>query len=313
MQAMPYRFANFDPAHRPHGASAILRWAVLDRLRGRRRVAEPGPPAPAVPPDLNRIRSENGGSRLTWIGHASFLGTLAGRSFLLDPVFADRAGPVHRRFGAPGLRPAKLPPIRAVLVSHNHYDHLDAAAISAIPRSVPVVVPAGLGSWLERRGRRAIELGWWQTVDVDGLSVTLVPARHWSRRGIFDTNQSWWGGYVVEAGGRSIYHAGDTARFDGFTDIASRFPGIDVAMLPVGGYEPAWFMEHHHLNPEQAGEAFCELGSRVLVPMHWGAFQLTDEPLSEPAERIRRWWAGHGPSGGRQLRVMAVGETIELE
>ena len=311
---MRHRFHNLDPAHQPHGAAAIVRWGVTDRLLGRRRKAPPGPPAPAVAPDLELIHGDGPHSWLTWIGHASFLGSLAGRRFLIDPVFSDHAGVLYRRTGDPGLRPEELPPVHAMLVTHNHFDHLDAMAIRAVPADVPVVAPLGLGRWLERHGRRAVvELRWWESVDFDGLAVTLVPARHWSRREIFDTNRSWWGGYVVEAGGRRVYHAGDTAWFDGFAEIARRFPELDAAMLPIGGYEPGWFMEHYHLNPEQAGAAFLELGARPLVPMHWGAFQLTDEPLCEPAERMRDWWGVEAPDDGRLLCLLAVGETTVLE
>jgi L-ascorbate metabolism protein UlaG (beta-lactamase superfamily) len=155
-------------------------------------------------------------------------------------------------------------------------------------------------------------LGWWQAANVGSLKIHFVPARHWSRRRIADTNRSWWGGFVVEGAGARVYHAGDTAAFDGFREIRRRFPALDAALLPVGAYSPAWFMEHNHLNPEQAGEAFLESGARMLVPMHWGTFQLTDEPLCEPAERIRGWWRESGSADGRSIWLPAVGETRSL-
>ncbi|HSN57702.1 MAG TPA: MBL fold metallo-hydrolase, partial [Candidatus Sulfomarinibacteraceae bacterium] len=193
-------------------------------------------------------------------------------------------------------------------------DHLDAPSLAAVAAEVPVVVPAGIGGWMKQQGRRqVVELEWWQSVDLGGLDITLVPARHWSKRGVADTNASWWGGYVVAAGGVAVYHAGDTARFDGFAEIGRRCGPLAAAMLPIGGYEPAWFMEQQHLNPEQAGEAFLELGARILVPMHWGAFQLTDEPLCEPRGRIERWWRSQPDLRGRRLEVLAVGETLTLD
>jgi L-ascorbate metabolism protein UlaG (beta-lactamase superfamily) len=262
-------------------------------------------------PDL--VHGESDRPRLTWIGHASFLGSLAGSRFLIDPVFSSHAGVLYPRHTAPGLRLEELPPVEALIVTHNHFDHLDARALGAVPPDVPVVVPLGLGPWMRRRGRlRVAELGWWDAVDVAGLTVTLVPACHWSRRGIFDTNRSLWGGVVVEGGGHSIYHAGDTAWFDGFRDIGDRFPDLSAALLPVGSYEPAWFMERYHLNPEQAGRAFLDLGARCFVPMHWGVFQLADEPLVEPAGRVRSWWRRHGPSDGRRLAMMSRGVTIDV-
>ncbi len=180
---------------------------------------------------------------------------------------------------------------------------------------VPAIVPSRLGVWFERWSpRRVIELEWWQSTEVDGVRITLVPSRHWSRRGILDTNHTLWGGFVIQRAGQAIYHAGDSAYFDGFAEIGSRFPGLLAAMLPIGGYAPPWFMEKQHMNPEQAGRAFLELGARVLVPMHWGTFRLTDEPISEPITRLREWWRRKADGApGRELRVPAVGETIRLE
>ena len=310
---MAHRFANPDPSHRPHTAAAILRWGVADRLRGRRRKRPAGPPAPRVEPDRTLIHERSDRTRVTWIGHASFLATLGGASVLIDPVFASRAGLLYRRYAPPGLALRELPPLAAVLVSHNHYDHFDSTALRRLPTDVPTVVPAGMGRAVRRLGRRTVvELDWWQTVPLGPLEITLVPARHWSRRHVFDTNRALWGGFVVRAGDVAVYHAGDSAAFDGFAEIGRRFPGLAAALLPVGGYDPAWFMEHHHLNPEQAGEAFLALGARIMVPMHWGAFRLTDEPLAEPVERLRAWWERRGPRDGRRLIVPAIGETVVL-
>jgi L-ascorbate metabolism protein UlaG (beta-lactamase superfamily) len=308
---MAHRYANLDPRHRPHGLWDVVRWTILDRLTGRRRVAPPGPPAPRVPPDPAAIRRDDGTPRITWIGHSSFLATLASTSFVVDPVFSRRIAGLLPRHGEAGLAAADLPALSAILVTHNHYDHLDAPSIAALPRDVPVFAPQGLGGWFRRRGMTTVtEMGWWDRAEAGPLSIAFVPARHWSRRRPGDTNRSWWGGYVVSAGGTTLYHAGDSAWFDGFREIASRFPSIDAALLPIGAYAPAWFMEQQHMNPEQAVQAFRILGARMLVPMHWGAFQLTDEPIAEPAVRLRAAWESSNPAG--TLRVMAVGETMRL-
>jgi L-ascorbate metabolism protein UlaG (beta-lactamase superfamily) len=249
-----------------------------------------------------------------WLGHASFLASLNGSRFLIDPVFSAHAGWLYQRHLPPPISIDRIPEVVAVLVTHNHYDHLDARVCSAFRDRAVVVVPSGMEQWMRQRGcTRVIELQWWQHAEIDGLRVTLVPARHWSRRGIFDTNRVHWGGYVVEGGGLSIYHSGDSARFEGFAEIGRRFPRLDAAMLPIGGYEPAWFMENYHLNPEQAGRAFVELGARRLVPMHWGTFQLTDEPLCEPVDRMRSWWHREGPADPRRLCLLDVGGTLELD
>lgn len=253
---------------------------------------------------------------MTWIGHASFLCQLGGESVLVDPVFAERVGWIYRRYGRPGLEPAQLPPLTAALVSHNHYDHLDLASLRSLPVGVPVIVPTGLAGYLRRRLRQpVVELSWWQATRCGALDIYLVPARHWSRRRILDTNRSWWGGFVIAAGETRIYHAGDTAWFEGFRSIGRRCGPLLAALLPIGGYRPGWFMEHHHLNPEQAVRAFQRLGAEWLVPMHWGALQLTDEPLCEPVERLRRSWQAVTSDGGgsRRLAIPAVGETIVLE
>ncbi len=308
------RFANPDPAHAPHSAGAIFRWLVLDPLRGRRKIQPAGPPAPWIEPDLERIHSDAPTTRATWIGHSSFLCTLGGRHLLIDPVFSRRIAVVVPRHGDPGLEPEQLPELSCLLISHNHYDHLDRRSLASLPAEVPAFVPLGMGAWFRRwqRRRPVVELGWWDSRRHDGLEITLVPARHWSRRRIFDVNRQLWGGFVVRDGQRTLYHAGDSAWFEGFAEIGSRFPGIDLALLPIGAYLPPWFMEHHHMNPEQAVRAFDALGARWMVPMHWGAFQLTDEPVSEPAARLVAGRADASPAG-RRLALLAVGETLELD
>ena len=308
---MSRRYANLDPRHVPHGFREVFRWAVLDRLTGRRRVAPAGAPAPRVAPDLEAIHFDGGTPRATWIGHSSVLVTLASKAVLIDPVFSGRIARVIRRHGEAGLQAVDLPEIAAVLVSHNHYDHLDEPSIRRISRNVPVLAPAGLGRWFRRRGfTRVTEMEWWQRHEIGPVAITFVPARHWSRRVPWDTNRSWWGGYVLEGGGATVYHAGDSAWFDGFRLIAERFPSIDLALLPIGAYAPAWFMGQHHMNPEEALDALALLRPRSFVPIHWGAFQLTDEPLQEPIERLKRAWMERKPAA--RLHLLSVGETLDI-
>jgi L-ascorbate metabolism protein UlaG (beta-lactamase superfamily) len=291
-----------------------VRWGITDRILGRRHRRPPGPPAPIVGPDLDLIHEDSRISWLTWLGHASFLGSLAGQRFLIDPVFSNHAGLLYRRHLRPPLALDQLPAVSTVMVTHNHYDHLDETVFRSLSAEVAVIVPEGLGQWMRRRGfSRVTELRWWEKTEVGELLVTLVPARHWSRRGVFDTNRVLWGGFVIRGGGLSLYHAGDTAWFDGFDDIGRRCAPLDAVMLPIGGYEPAWFMEHFHLNPEQAGRAFVSLGGRQMIPMHWGTFQLTDEPLCEPIHRMRSWWQANEPQNSSHLDVLDVGESLVLD
>jgi len=281
---------------------------VLDRLAGRRRRSPDRAPVPAVRPDLEAIRTPpREGLRVTWLGHASFLVQGAGTSLLIDPALGPRISVFISRNAGPGLRTDELPPIDASLVSHNHYDHLDLPTLRAV--GAPVV--AGLGTRRNLRGLPCTELGWWDALPVRGLRVSFVPSQHWSRRGVGDINEALWGGFVVEGGGARVYHAGDTAYFEGFREIGRRFPGLDAALLPIGAYDPEWFMRPQHTTPEDAVQAFVDLGARRLVAMHWGTFKLTDEPLDEPPRRLRAEWERRGlPLGA--LSIPAIGESLEL-
>ena len=172
-----------------------------------------------------------------------------------------------------------------------------------------MVTGSGLGRGL---GLPVAGLNWWDVERIsDRVRVAFVPAQHWSRRGLFDTNRSLWGGFVIEGSQARIYHAGDTAWFAGFAEIGARAGPIDAALLPIGAYDPAWFMEKQHMNPEQAVRAFTDLGAERFVAMHWGTYQLTDEPLDEPPQRLRAEWARRSLDPWR-LHVPAVGESIEL-
>jgi L-ascorbate metabolism protein UlaG (beta-lactamase superfamily) len=199
-----------------------------------------------------------------------------------------------------------------VLVTHNHYDHLDAPSLKRIGARAKFIVPLGNAGILRSAGLTDIvELEWWQSLRVGELEVTLVPARHWSMRFPWNRNDMLWGGYVLKGKEGVAFHAGDTALFDGFGEIAQRLGPIDWALLPIGAYEPRWFMEPQHMNPEDAMEAFDRLGARRFVAMHWGTFRLTDEHPAEPPERLKRLWAAKGLPAER-LWLLDVGETRAL-
>jgi L-ascorbate metabolism protein UlaG (beta-lactamase superfamily) len=305
------RFVNLDGST-PLKLGAVLRWAVVDRLLGRRRRSPPRAPVPDVAPDLDRLRRPPGPgepARLTWLGHASWLVQLDGVSLLIDPALGPTLFGGTPRNVAPGLGIADLPHIDSQLVSHSHYDHLDVPTLTAV--KAPVIAGLRLERLFRRIGLPCTELGWWETANLREVRVTFVPAQHWSRRGPFDGNRTLWGGFVIQGGGATIYHSGDTAWFEGFSEIGRRFPGLDAALLPIGAYDPAWFMERQHMNPEQALRAFEALGARTFLAMHWGTFKLTDEPLDEPPARLEAERVRLGLPAER-VRVLAVGETIEL-
>ena len=324
---MAPRFANLDGSINSKGLGDVLRW----KLGANPAAGEPDGETPWVANDGSALV---GATRpaLTWVGHATFLVQLGGVSILTDPIYAERLVTVKRHV-ASGLSVEALPKIDVVVITHNHRDHMDAASIERIAArarergdELTFVVPKGLGSWFEQRKvGRVVELGWWETHAVGGSSaprsgakITFVPSQHWSQRGAFDRNQSLWGGYVFEEGVFdrgpciSAYHSGDTAYFEGFRLIGERFPKIDAAMLPIGAYEPRWFMKQQHMNPDDALKAFVDLGAARFVAMHWGTYKLTDEPLHAPPELLRELVKERGIDAAR-ISIPAVGETVWLD
>lgn len=300
-----------DRATQPaRGPADLWRWRVADTLGGR-RVKEDDPTyiTPVRAPDLPLLASP--APSLTWIGHATFALRLGGKLIATDPVWCERMA-VVKRLAPVGVPLEQLPPVDIVTVSHNHYDHLDAPTIARLGDGPLYLTPLGNGRWLRKAGAtNVVELDWWQSHTAGDVEITLVPARHWSMRMPWNRNDALWGGFVYRSKEGVAYHSGDTALFDGFTEIGRRMGPIDWAMLPIGAYEPRWFMEPQHMNPEDAAEAFVRLGARTLCAMHWGTFKLTDEPLGEPPRRIRKVFAERGLAEDR-LWVFDIGETHAL-
>jgi N-acyl-phosphatidylethanolamine-hydrolysing phospholipase D len=264
---------------------------------------------PHDPVALARIPS------VSWVGHATHYVRLEELSFLTDPVYSERASPVSfagpKRLVPPGVPLAALPALDLVLLSHDHYDHTDLRTLRLIAaRDIPFAVPTGVGELVRRVGGRVIELGWWESASVGGLRVHCVPAQHFSGRGLMDRNRRLWAGWVVEAAARRFYFAGDTGYFPGFTEIARRCGPIDLAAIPIGAYLPTEMMARIHLNPEEAVQAASDLEARQVVGMHWGTFDLSDEPLDEPPRRFLAAAAQRGLSD--RAFVMKVGETREF-
>jgi L-ascorbate metabolism protein UlaG (beta-lactamase superfamily) len=290
-----------DRATQPQrGPLDILRWKL-----GSAPPRQPKFRPPLVENDGALIRSAS--PSLTWIGHASFLARISKTLVAIDPIWSPRIQGVLGRLAPPGVKLEDAGRIDVVCITHNHMDHMDLPTLKRIGPEALYVVPLGCGRWVKMP--RMVELDWWQSHRVDDLEITLVPSRHWSMRMPWTRNESLWGGYVLR-GEHTVYHSGDTAMFDGFSEIGRRF-AIDYALLPIGSYDPRWFMEPQHISPEEAGAAFLQLRARIFVAMHWGTFQLTDEPLDEPPGRLRAFWQANSLEEAR-LWIPAVGEGRSL-
>ncbi|MER7760430.1 MBL fold metallo-hydrolase [Streptomyces sp. NPDC097619] len=252
------------------------------------------PDLPYAPGPLPPVPT--GGVGVTWAGHASWIIRTDGLTVLTDPVWSRKILGTPARMTPVGVRWEDLPPVDAVLISHNHYDHLDLPTLRRLPRDVPLFVPAGLARWCRRRGfTRVTELDWWESAELGGVRFEFVPAHHWSRRGLLDTCRTLWGGWVLTAlSGRRVYFAGDTGYGHWFRQIGRRHPGIDLALLPIGAYAPRWWLREVHADPEEAVRACLDLGAQRMAPMHWATFALSAEPVLEPLARVRAAWARAG-------------------
>ena len=250
---------------------------------------------------------------ITWIGHSAFLVRMDGVTFLTDPMFSDRAGPLPLvgplRLVPPGVPLAALPNVDFALLSHDHYDHADFWSVKQLARrGVRFIVPVGLGEWVTRAGGQAIELAWWQSVTLDGVRITCVPAQHFSGRSLRDHNRRLWAGWVVAGPTRRFYHTGDTGYSPAFAEVGERFGPFDLAAVPIGAYRPADMMHLVHTTPEEALRIGLDVRARRIVAMHFGTFDLADEPLDEPPQRFRSAAEARG-LGLDRVWILKIGET----
>ncbi|WP_328535842.1 MBL fold metallo-hydrolase [Streptomyces sp. NBC_00344] len=285
----PKSFADRLTAPLP-GVGAIARLAREGSMRPRPHGLRDIPLLPYEPAPLPAVDADT--VSVTWAGHASWVVRIGGLTVLTDPVWSRRILGTPARITPVGVRWDDLPPIDAVVISHNHYDHLDAPTLRRLPRDTPLFVPAGLARWCRRRRfTRVTELDWWESAETGGVRFEFVPAHHWSKRTLTDTCRSLWGGWVLsDRGGQRVYFAGDTGYGHWFTEIGRRHPGIDLALLPIGAYAPRWMLGPVHTDPEEAVAACADLGARRMAPMHWGTFLLSAEPVLEPLHRVRAAW-----------------------
>jgi L-ascorbate metabolism protein UlaG (beta-lactamase superfamily) len=285
----------------------LLKWKMTSRAAPWPErvevIRQPLPPAPA--PD---------GVVATWVGQSTFVIRSASATILTDPIYSERAGPARwlgpRRVAPPGVEFDAVPKVDVVLLSHDHYDHCDIPTLRRLARrDDPLVVsPLGHRPLLAGAGlRRVVELDWWESHACGpGTEVTLVPALHWSRRRPFGTNRRLWGGFMLGTAGRLVYFAGDSGYQGGlFSEIGRRCGAPDLALIPIGAYEPRWFMRAAHMDPEEAVRVHRDVGARRSIAMHWGTFQLTDEAREEP---VRRLEASRGE--GADFAALQIGGSV---
>lgn len=323
------RFSNPWDGPEVRGFTDLLRWAIERRLHPPPR----DPPAARLPRAAPSAGLPLPGDALaaTWVGHSTALIECNGLRILTDPIWSEWASPLRgfgpRRWVAPPLPLEALPRIDLVLISHNHYDHLDRNTVVRLAQLFPGaewLVPLGLSRLVRRFGGRLVrECDWWDEVEVGSgtgaVRVGCVPARHFSARTLFDRFASLWCGWAVRLRGRRVYFAGDTGYHPEFSRVGARFGPFDLTLMPIGAYDPRWFMRGVHLDPEEAVQAYRDLRSahdrnpvrQIMMAVHWGTYKLTDEPMDEPPARARAAWRRAGLPE-EDLWILAQGETKVL-
>ena len=299
-----------------HGSFGVRFPFFLRRIAGSFRERPGVPSRVANDGAFLRDNAKHSVPTVTWIGHATLLVQMGHLSFLTDPIWSDTPSPVSfvgpRRHVPPGVALEDLPHIDFVVVSHNHYDHLDLPTLEALAKRSPetrFIVPLENGGLLRDAGiENVTELDWGQSTLVEGVRVHCLPAQHWSLRAFGGERRSLWASWAVVSGERRFYFAGDTGYFDGFARIAKALGPFDLAAVPIGAYEPQAMMRESHMNPEEAARAAGDLDAKRVLAMHYGTFDLSDERLDEPPKRFRAAATENGFSGD-DTWVLNVGET----
>lgn len=301
------RFLN-NERNLSHGIGSILKW----RLSGNPQRAEKR--AERWNPPVNMLHSldEISGDALVWLGHSSFFMQLDGKRFLFDPVFGSI--PFVRRESRLPVDPKIFTGIDYLLISHDHYDHLDKKSVRRVLAQNPgitVVCGIGVGELIAQWGDGTadiVEAGWYQRYDADPISITFLPAKHWSKRGANDGGARLWGSFWISGSRRSLYYSGDTGYGRHFREVRSLCGRPDVAVIGIGAYKPRWFMQRNHISPYEALDASAELGAGLTLPMHYGTFDLSDEPLSDPP----RVFAKEAGERDIPIAIPELGEIVRL-
>jgi L-ascorbate metabolism protein UlaG (beta-lactamase superfamily) len=268
--------------------------------------------------EWQEIDLANDDNYVIWIGHSTFLIKKNGYTILTDPIFSERASPFKRigpkRLIPPALLLEDIPRIDIVTVSHNHYDHLDINSLQKISTHHPdavFLVPAGDLKLLSRKKiKNAFEFEWWESFKANNIKFTFTPVQHWSKRGLFDRNKSLWGGWYIQYADYALYHAGDTGYSGDFKDTKNKLGSPKYAFIPIGAYDPEWFMSSSHVNPEEALQIMIDLEAEHAFGMHWGTFVLTDEDTLEPPQRLKK---AINDTGNINFQSLQPGKVINLK
>jgi L-ascorbate metabolism protein UlaG (beta-lactamase superfamily) len=312
---------NADGTFRNNYPHATTDFADFMRWQSERTpVATEGWNTPAVPVDLAALHAPSGNPSVTWLGHASVLVRIAGMNILVDPIFSERASPVPfagpKRIAPIPVDIPDLPPIDVVLISHNHYDHLDEDSVRRLAAMTPgprFLVPLGLKAWFAGIGIGNVEeMDWWQSVRAGPATITFVPTQHWSRRTLIDRDQTLWGGWSIDGEGLRVIHLGDTGYSRDFRDIGERLGPFDLALIPIGAYAPRWFMGAKHLDVPEAIQVRADLRARRAIGIHWGTFPMADDPPDE-APRLLALERERAGLTRDDFDVLAIGETRRLK
>ena len=282
------RFSNSDGMKNEKSLSEVLKWSWSRE--------EPKKEFIKTNENINLNSLKDREHYALWIGHSTFLINNGDLTILTDPIFSERASPLNfagpKRLIKPVIKIKDLPEVDVITISHNHYDHLDINSLRKIQKKFPnvkILVPKGDLKLLKNYNlNNGFEFLWWEEIIFDNTKFIFTPAQHWSARGLRDRNKSLWGSWFIKNEDKNIFHAGDTGYSEDFIEIRNRLGAVDFAMIPIGAYDPQWFMSYSHVNPEEALSIAKDLDAKKSIGMHWGTFILTDEPVLEPRERLKK-------------------------
>lgn len=296
------------------GLARLLRWKLSARNT---YTAEEKNAMPEFVPGLKTRIDELPADAdfIAWIGHTTFLIRAGGELWLMDPMFSDRAL-LPKRYTPPALSLSEVSALKGrlnIVISHNHYDHFDEESLSGLPEDARFYVPLGLKEAVEGTGKKnVVEMDWWQTIDFGNkTSLVCLPAQHWSKRLFQGTNETLWASFLLKTENATIYFGGDSGYFMGYREFGRKYPGIDYALISVGAYHPRWFMHYTHLDVREAFQAVEDMGAKYLIPAHWGAFQLGDEPIGYPLIDLNRTLKESGFDASKAL-IMDIGQVIRV-